>query len=205
MSRTVENIWYKDPIAYLLDTEAILFFIPNPKSSIEAQLNDALRFSIYFGILVAILRKDARALFFPIFVAFFTIFIYSQQSKKVAIRDKLLEKLNVGENKRNNKLCTTPTQSNPFMNVLISDYNEFPNKPPACDTQNKTTKQLVGKYAKQGLSSDADDIFNKQPLDIQFHTMPSTTIPNSQSDFANWLYNPGRTFKEDGVTSFEWR
>ena len=205
MSRTVEQIWYKDPVAYILDTKSLLYFIPNPKSSLEAQLNDAVRFSVYFGVLVAVLRKDARALFFPVFVAFFTIFIYSYEEKKRAAEKKVMEKLNIDVNERTNVKCTKPTPNNPFMNVLMSDYQDFPNKPAACSITNKKVQELVDSYANGDAPTNSDDIFNRQPLDIQFYSMPSTTIPNQQTDFANWCYNPGKTSKEQAVTNLNWR
>ena len=31
----------------------------------------------------------------------------------------------------------------------------------------------------------------------QFYTMPNTTIPNAQDDFAKWLYANPKTCKED--------
>ena len=47
--------------------------------------------------------------------------------------------------------------------------------------------------------SDPTDVFGKNQNQRQFITQPSTTVPNDQGSFANWLYKiPGKTCKEGG-------
>ena len=43
---------------------------------------------------------------------------------------------------------------------------------------------------------DIDDIYSKYNSQRQFYTMPNTSIPNKQKEFALWLYNRGPTCKE---------
>jgi hypothetical protein len=200
-----EQIWFKDPLGYIMDMDSILDFIPDGKSSIEAQMNDAFRFSLYFGIVIAILRSDIRALFFPAFVAFFTIFIYNHELQNKQSKSKLLEKLNVDQNSKTKEMCLKPTQENPFMNVLISDYKDFPNRPQACKATQRVARQDIKKFVNDTVPKNVEAVYDRTLSDVQFHTMPSTTIPNQQSEFANWLYNPGQTVKESGVLSFDWR
>ena len=47
------------------------------------------------------------------------------------------------------------------------------------------------------MPSDVNDVFGKMNSQRQFYTMPSTTIPNAQDDFAKWLYLNPKTCKED--------
>jgi hypothetical protein len=47
------------------------------------------------------------------------------------------------------------------------------------------------------LFTDVDDLFGKMNSQRQFYTMPSTTIPNKQGEFAKWLYSNPKTCKED--------
>ena len=47
--------------------------------------------------------------------------------------------------------------------------------------------------------SDPTDVFGKTQSQRQFITMPSTSIPNDQDSYQNWLYRiPGKTCKEGG-------
>jgi hypothetical protein len=47
------------------------------------------------------------------------------------------------------------------------------------------------------LFKDVNDVFGKMNSQRQFYTMPNTTIPNAQDDFAKWLYANPKTCKED--------
>lgn len=203
MSR-VEQIWFKDPVKFLTDTEALLKFIPNASSSLEEQLNSAFRFSLYFGVLVAILRNDARAVFFPVFVGLFTIFIYNYEMQKRAARAQVLEKMSLEYDQRKNKACLAPTAENPFMNVLMTDYTQFPNRPQACNLMDRKIKKKVRELASDPVPIDADDVTGKKAAEMHFYTMPSTSIPNDQSGFATWLYQPPKSIKEAGVLNLDW-
>ena len=41
-----------------------------------------------------------------------------------------------------------------------------------------------------------ESLFNNKSSQRQFYTLPSTTIPNDQGGFANWLYNRGPSCKQ---------
>ncbi|NBO09618.1 MAG: hypothetical protein EBV30_09835, partial [Actinobacteria bacterium] len=45
--------------------------------------------------------------------------------------------------------------------------------------------------------SDPTDVFGKSQSQRQFVTQPSTTVPNDQKSYQEWLYKiPGKTCKE---------
>lgn len=198
-----EKIWYKDLQGYFLNLQNVIHFIPTPNSSLEAQLNDSFRFSIYFGVVVSILKNDLRALFFPIAVGFITWVIYTYDESTRAQKKVLLEKLNVEENpRRPGEICFKPTEQNPFMNVLISDYKDFPNRPPACNLYTGNVRKEVKKLTT--MPQNVENVFSRQPIDLIFHTNPVTSIPNDQGEFANWLYKRPN-IKEEGVLNMSWR
>ena len=91
---------------------------------------------------------------------------------------------------------TMPTKDNPFMNVLIPEYVENPNRSPAADITNVSVKQEVEKYFNENLYRDADDIWDKANSQRQWHTMPSTTIPNDRDAFMEWCYNTKKVCKD---------
>lgn len=94
---------------------------------------------------------------------------------------------------------TPPTSRNPFMNLLIDEYKYNPTRPAAAPVDDPTVKQTMDDYFRIQWYSDPTDVFGKNQGQRQFITQPSTTVPNDQGAFANWLYKiPGKTCKEGG-------
>ena len=94
---------------------------------------------------------------------------------------------------------TQPTSRNPFMNILINEMKYNPSRPEAESVSDPVVKQTVDDYFRVQWFSDPTDVFGKNQNQRQFVTQPSTTVPNDQGSFANWLYRiPGKTCKEGG-------
>ena len=93
--------------------------------------------------------------------------------------------------------CIYPKENNPFMNVLMNEYVENPQRNEACDVDDVQVKNLINdKYYKDAYR-EIDDVFDKKSSFRNFYTMPNTTIPNNQEDYANWLYGiKEKTHKE---------
>jgi hypothetical protein len=81
--------------------------------------------------------------------------------------------------------CVPPTDNNPHMNVMLGDYINMPNRPSACDVTNPVVKQAVRANIPD---LPQDDLFSDGRMDRQFYTMPSTTIPNDQTGYRNFLF-----------------
>jgi len=94
---------------------------------------------------------------------------------------------------------TPPTARNLFMNVLLDEIKYNPERPEAAPVDNPTVKQTLDDYFRVQWFSDPTDVFGKNQSQRQFVTQPSTTVPNDQGAFADWLYKiPGKTCKEGG-------
>lgn len=94
---------------------------------------------------------------------------------------------------------TPPTSRNPFMNLLLDEYKYNPQRPTAADVDHPDVKQTMDDYFRIQWYSDPTDVFGKNQGQRQFITQPSTTVPNDQGSFANWLYKiDGKTCKEGG-------
>ena len=94
---------------------------------------------------------------------------------------------------------TPPSARNLFMNVLLDEIKYNPGRPEAAPVNNPTVKQTLDDYFRVQWFSDPTDVFGKNQSQRQFVTQPSTTVPNDQGAFANWLYKiPGKTCKEGG-------
>jgi hypothetical protein len=94
---------------------------------------------------------------------------------------------------------TEPTNRNPFMNVLIDEIKYNPGRGTAISVTDPSAKVQLDDFFRTEFTSDPTDVFGKSQSQRQFITMPSTSIPNDQGSFQNWLYKiPGKTCKEGG-------
>ncbi len=94
---------------------------------------------------------------------------------------------------------TESTARNPFMNVLLDEIKYNPTRPPAGNLSSVDNKMLLDDFFRVQFTSDPTDVFGKTQSQRQFITMPSTTVPNDQGSFQDWLYKiPGKTCKEGG-------
>lgn len=96
-------------------------------------------------------------------------------------------------------LETKPSAANPFMNVLIDEIKYNPTRPPAADISNPAVADSLDAFFRVQWSSDPTDVFGRSQSQRQFVAQPSTSIPNDQESYQNWLYRiPGKTCKEGG-------
>lgn len=221
-----EKFWFDDFTVLYKD---YVSFFPKENTTRIEQLNAIARFSIYLFILILCFgtydTNNVTWLYLPIFLLFITIFLYKTVDMKadnIVTTDKdgkiisnadLKEGVEVGKyrsddithdymNDTNVDSCQRPTDENPFMNVLLSDYETNPFKKPACkydfeiedgltisdDARNKFNKTLF---------RNMDDIFEKKNSQRTYMSTPATTIPNNQAKFARWCYRIPETCKEN--------
>jgi hypothetical protein len=94
---------------------------------------------------------------------------------------------------------TLPTARNPFMNILADEIKYNPTRPMAMSISDMSVKVGLEDFFRTEFYSDPTDVFGKTQSQRQFITMPSTSIPNDQHSYQNWLYRiPGKTCKEGG-------
>lgn len=99
-----------------------------------------------------------------------------------------------------NQIGVAPSSSsthNPFQNVLVDEIKYAPTRSAAPDITNIDRKIELDEYFRVQWYSDPTDVFGKSQSQRQFITQPSTTIPNDQGSYQDWLYKiPGKTCKE---------
>ena len=92
---------------------------------------------------------------------------------------------------------TTSNARNPFQNVMVDDYKYAPTRAAAPDITTPKAKIELDSMFRTQWYSDPTDVFGKSQSQREFVTQPSTTIPNDQKSYQNWLYKiPGKTCKE---------
>ena len=186
-----DPLWVTN-ITILIDTDKFVEFFPTSEMTQNEKLNAITRFSIYASILMFLYNRNMNSFFFAL-ITMTIIFLLSHANKQEIDIEPFQKMVELEEETK----CVEPTKDNPFMNVLLTDYEENPNRAEACSTYNspKTEKKMMSEF-DYNLYKDVSNIFNRNNSQRQFYTNPATSIPNRQGDFANWLYNRPKTCKE---------
>jgi hypothetical protein len=188
------DIWYNDLNSFF-DINNLLIYFPTSDMVYIEKLNTILRLSMYISILLFAVLNDRRAFFLVIIVAIITYILYSVENNQEEYIDIDYDRVIDKEKYTTEEKCTKPTIENPFMNVMMNEYQENPKRGKACDVDQ--VKEYVDDYFENTLYRSVDDIYNKDSSTRQYYTMPNTNIPNDQEGFANWLYKiPEKTCKE---------
>jgi hypothetical protein len=96
--------------------------------------------------------------------------------------------------------CQTPSNNNPLMNVLPTDYTDNPKRKPAAPSYNETIEQEINEAVKSNLDPklfrNLGDNLTFQHSMRTFNAQPATTIPNDQKSFREFLYGNMKSCKE---------
>jgi len=208
--RERENVlgdpFWGDDINILFDFSRAIEFFPTRDMSTNEKLNAISRFFIYLGILMFIGFRNYNLLFIPIIAMGILYLVFTN--------DRTLHEINIEEFDRNVKrelninedtpikinevgdICQRPTRNNPFMNVLINEITENPNRPPACYYADEDIREETEKYFNHNLYKNVEDIWDKRNGQRQYYTMPWTTIPNDRDTFMKWCWKTTNVCKD---------
>jgi hypothetical protein len=218
-----ERMWFQDPAGFLAG-DRVARFLPQSDTSTPEQLNALLRGAVYFTLCAFLFRRNSLLLLVPLVVAALTYLIYTasrappgfsfeeksrrprpSSSRKAPAAAPLHPADREGYREGGGALrdgggaargCSAPTLDNPFMNVLLTDYADRPDREPACDLGLPRVDRRAQRYFDHNLYRDVDDVFGRNASSHQFYAMPNTQVPNDQTGFARWLYQTGPTCKE---------
>ena len=204
---SIDKFWSND-FTVLLDKNKLNQFYPTNSMSMSEILNSLVRASVYLSVCLFIYKRNTNVFFIVIGTLVLTYLIHtykpndtdSVNNSELAnenTQESVEEFNNYEDSMLQSKVCVTPTVDNPFMNVALSDYTNMPNRD-VCDDvlDNPIIKEQIEKAFNHGLYQDVGDVWGKNNGQRQFYTMPNTSIPNKQKEFALWLYNRGPTCKE---------
>ena len=177
-----EQIWFKDP-AVLFSPTTWSQFVPTKAMTTAQALNSVVRFSTYFSVILFLATGvSAYLLAVPVVMAtsvgLFTLFPDG----------KVLESF-VSKVAKAVKNETLPSGDNPFMNPLLTEIGDNPNRPDAAPITRSDVKQGIYKAFQKtsDLYMDTTDLFDQSQAMKTFHTLQGATIPNDQEGFLNWL------------------
>ena len=180
-----EQFWFKDP-AILFQKDTWSKFVPLQTMTTSEALNSVVRFTIYFAFIMFFATGEGMYMLSVPVVMVATILLGN-----VFPNGKTLEsfKLETTETKNDLKEYTLPTKDNPFMNVLLTEIKDNPNRPDAAPTMRRDVKDKIYKAFQQtsDILMDTSDLFDQAQAMRTFHTLQSSKVPNDQDAFLKWL------------------
>lgn len=90
-----------------------------------------------------------------------------------------------------------PTVDNPFTNIVFSDYLDASKLAEPCNVDDLEISNEKQNLYNSSIYRNLSDVWERENSQRMFYTTPIQTIPNNQTDFANWLYKTGPTCKEN--------
>lgn len=163
---TQDPFWFSSP-AILVDRNRLDEFFPRTDMTEVEQLNATVRLAIYASLAMVLYSKNLNYLYIAIIAMLFTYVLYTNSNKKKEYFSNL-EKLDQIEKE---KVIVYPTQNNPFMNVLPTDYIENPNREAATKVNTYNNEDLVKDINDKfyyNLYRDLDDVYDKTNSQRQF-------------------------------------
>jgi len=165
-------------------------FWPTSFQSAKDRVSATTRFIVYAMSLLYIIKRDARILALGILVLAILYFLYiNNQIPDGQVRPSQTEGRTPYWGR---DAVTMPTLDNPMGNVLMTDYVDRPDRPPAAwsaSVQAETDKlwDFIHPFEK------------KREAQRNFYTPAVTTIPGDQNAFAEGAFGPKfGAFAKDG-------
>lgn len=177
-----DQIWFKDP-SVLFSPDRWYKFVPLQTMTVPEALNAVVRFTIYFSvILYATTTISAYIVAIPIVMAATVVLV------TLFPNGKTLESFKVQPKDTSGKY-TMPTAENPFMNVLLTEIVDDPDRPDAAPINRRDVKAEIHKSFQKtaDLHMDTTDLFDQSQAMRTFHTLQSATVPNDLDGFKKWI------------------
>jgi hypothetical protein len=175
-----EQIWFKDP-GVLFSPDTWNKFVPTKSMTTADALNAVVRFSVYFSVI----------LFFATGVSGYILAIPAVMASTVVLHTlfpngKTLETF---ISKAVEGKFTMPSAANPFMNPLLTEIQDNPDRADAAPNNRKDVKTEIYKAFQKtsDMYMDTTDVFDQTQAMRTFHTLQGATIPNDQEGFLKWL------------------
>jgi len=215
--------WTQNPNV-LVDPVYIMEFFPVETMTYEQKLNAITRTVILLTIVGFVFTKSIRLLLISLitFVAIYLMYYYYDLEKNKVASKKKVADIKEGfsgpgrDFYQNSGLAIppnvfqSPDSHNPFSNVLMTDYEDNPDKRPAPPAFNQNINDQILLQAKKtvmesnpGQPDIADKLFKDLGEQLAFeqsmrpfHSTAGTTIPNDQAAFAEFCYGSMVSCKE---------
>lgn len=178
----MESLWIDDP-ANLFTKETWSKFVPTSSMDIPTAMNAIVRFTVYVSVILFMARGNtAYLLAIPLVLALTVLVVKFFPTARTleAFTEKAGAKI---------REYTYPTGKNPFMNPLLTEILDNPNRPQAAPiTSNEVKRQIESSFKQTtDLYMDTSDKFDLAQAMRTFTTVQSGVIPNDQDGFLKFL------------------
>jgi hypothetical protein len=179
-------VWFDEP-KVLFNPDRLLRFWPTPDMTAEERVNASTRFVIYATVITMTFRtnpRDYKVLLLAAMVMVAMWALYINGAVKGSGEPSGTENYQGGE-------CRRPTRDNPMSNISVAEFGK-PSPPPACSYP--TVRKEVMDNLDNTIPFDASRSRSSLPehqrnaASRQFVTMPVSTVPGAQTEFAEWCY-----------------
>jgi hypothetical protein len=198
------NTFWLEDYTILLNKNYIFEVWPHSHYSMERKLNAITRIIIILTILGYYLTKSINIVISSVVTILFLVIIFKNKSK---ISESFESSIDINDNKNTVKSIlknefTMPNEKNPLMNVMMGDYKYNNNKKRAAPVNDAIVHEEINKKGKINkddlkLYSNLGDNLAHEHSMRNFYSMPNTTIPNKQNEFAKFCYGNTAFCKDD--------
>jgi hypothetical protein len=197
------DFWLYNPMI-LFKKEYLADLYPNQSQSFVEKINAISRLIILLTILGFIVSRAIKILISGA-VALGVLALFFISNERTKVNEKLKKEAFTSSDpavyKETKQQFTVPNAENPMMNVLLTDYVDAPKRKPAAPSFNPAVEQEILEVAKDKavnprIFKDLGDNLAYETSLRNFHTNPSTTIPNDQKAFADFCYGDMPSCKE---------
>ena len=177
-----EQIWFKDP-SVLFDRDSWSRFVPTKDMTTAEALNSVVRFATYFSVILYFASGNGSYLVAIPVVMATTILLHNLFPNGKTIESFISKEAPKSES------YTMPTAANPFMNVLLTDIQDDPQRPDAAPTNRQDVKAELHKAFQKtsDVYMDTSDLFDQTQAMRTFHTLQSARVPNDLDGFKRWI------------------
>ena len=166
----MESLWIDNP-AELFTKDTWTKFVPTSSMDVPTAMNAIVRFTVYISVILFLGKKETYYL-----LAIPLVLILTVLAVKLFPHPRSLD-------------YTYPSGINPFMNPLLTDILDNPDRPEAAPVTSKEVKKQIEESFKKtsDLYMDTSDKFDLAQSMRTFHTIQSGLIPNDQDGFLKFL------------------
>jgi hypothetical protein len=189
--------WLNNP-NILFKSGEITHIWPSSEMSFEAKLNAITRVVILITLLGYLLTQKNKFIFSGLLTLGAIVLLYMIK-KTDGIKEPFTSKDLYNIIKTD---FTEPSQTNPAMNVLLTEINDNPHRNQAAPAFHPIVEQDINEKTKQfvvqnfddtsaideRLFKDLGDNFNFDQSMRSWHSTANTTIPNDQKSFTDFCY-----------------
>ncbi len=217
MSSNNTQFWGENPNVLFQVAE----FYPVDTMSYNQKLNAVSRTVIILTIISLVFTRSVRMLAIAIITLGAIFFLHKydgtdlkkRKAQKEAFENPALEVLRNQPRQLGPETFISPSSTNPYSNVMLTDYDDQPMRAPAPPSFEPSTYDEIMEQAKQSvrelnpgqpeiadkLFKDLGDAFIYEQSLRPFNSNPSTTIPNDQAGFADFCYGSMVSCKEGNL------